>query len=200
MAVLKLTIAAAVAATMGLSACTNPDGTANQAGTGAKPHLAARNPGASNKDIEIHVAVTIEVAERASIRATTFVLEFGDDLHAAHFRAAGDRAARKHGGDYLPGRDVVAQLAAYVGHDVVHVRLAFHGHQFIDANAARTTHATQVVALQVDQHHVFGTFLRMANQFPDSRGIVVAGNARPGSSDRTRFDYRPANGNQSLRR
>lgn len=35
MAVLKLTIAAAVAATMGLSACTNPDGTANQAGTGA---------------------------------------------------------------------------------------------------------------------------------------------------------------------
>jgi hypothetical protein len=80
------------------------------------------------------------------------------------------------------------------------VRVAFDGHQFVDLDAARRANATEVVALQVDEHHVFGAFLRMADQLADARCFVVAGQARARAGDRTRFHRIAADRNQALGR
>src|SRR5690606_4803353 len=101
------------------------------------------------------------------------------DLHAAHFRTAGDGATGKHRADHLPRRRIVAQPPAHVADDVVHMRVTLDRHQLVDLHAARHAHATEVVALQIDQHHVFGTLLGMADQFADARGVVVAGKTWP---------------------
>ena len=50
---------------------------------------------ATNQDIQIEIAVVVEVAEGAGIGASLDVLQLGDNLHAADFRTAGDCSARK---------------------------------------------------------------------------------------------------------
>ena len=80
----------------------------------------------------------------------------------------------KRRGTTAPGVGIGMQPATYVADDVVHVRVTLNRHEFVDLHAARNADATQVVALQVDQHHVLGAFLRMPDQFADLRKIVIA--------------------------
>src|SRR3546814_15649574 len=96
----------------------------------------------------------MRISDWSSDVCSSDLLQFGDDLHAAHLGAAGDGAAGEHGADHAAGRGVGAQAPAHVADDVVHVRVAFHAHQFVDLDAAGHAYAAQVVALQVDQHPV----------------------------------------------
>src|SRR5690606_6555122 len=107
-----------------------------------------------------------------------------DDLHAAHFRRAGDRATGKHRAQHFPGRGIGAQAAAYVAHDVVHVGVTLHHHQLVDLDAAGAADAAEVVALEVDQHHVLGALLGMADHLADALDLVVTRKPRPGAGDR----------------
>ena len=59
----------------------------------------------ADQDVEVERAVAPEVAHRARVRVARRALELAEQLHAAHLRAAGDRAAREHRGDGLAGRD-----------------------------------------------------------------------------------------------
>ena len=164
-------------------------GVGDDAGASAEAQLRAFQFGAADQDVEVEVAVAVEPAERAGVGAAPGSLEFGDDLHAAHLRAAGDGAAGKHRGDRRARRRVRAQAAAHVADDVVHVRVAFHRHQLVHLDAAGHAHAAEVVAFEVDQHHVFGAFLGVADQVADARRVVVAVEARARAGDGPGLDH-----------
>ena len=83
---------------------------------------------------------------------------------------------------------------------MVHVRVAFDRHQFVDFDAAGHADAAEVVAFEVDQHHVFGALLRIADQVADARRIVVALEARARAGDGAGFDEIAAHRHQPFRR
>jgi hypothetical protein len=83
---------------------------------------------------------------------------------------------------------------------VVHVRVALHHHQLVDANAAGLADPAQVVALQVDEHDVLGALLRVRHQLAHARGIVVAGQPGPRARDRPRLHHPAAHRHQPLGR
>src|SRR5690606_19888664 len=143
-------------------------GIGDDAGPGAEAQLRTLDLRAADQDVQVEVAVAVQPAHRAGVGAAADAFQLGDDLHAAHLGTARDRAAGEHGTDHAAGRGVFAQAPAHVADDVVHVRVALHGHQFVDLDAAGHAHSAQIVALQVDQHHVFGAFLGVADQFADA--------------------------------
>ncbi|MNO02983.1 hypothetical protein D3C81_2235650 [compost metagenome] len=58
---------------------------------------------------------------------------------------------------------------------MLHVRILFD-HQFVgDLHATGFRDAADVIAGQVDQHHVFGDFLRIGQQFFAERRILFRG-------------------------
>src|ERR1700752_436493 len=62
-------------------------------GAGAKANRPVLDRERADQDVEIEIAVAVQVAERTRIGTAADLLELGDDLHAAHFWAAGDRSA-----------------------------------------------------------------------------------------------------------
>src|SRR3546814_1708707 len=83
---------------------------------------------------------------------------------------------------------------------VVHVRVAFKAHQFVDIDAAGHAYAAPVVALQVDQHHVLGALLGVADQLADAGAVVVAVDTRERARDGARFHSVAAHREQPLGR
>ena len=53
----------------------------------------------------------------------------------------------------------------------MHMRVGLDAHVLIDAHRSADAHPAQVVALQVDQHHVLGALLLIVQQRPDQRGV-----------------------------
>ena len=73
-------------------------------------------------------------------------------------------------------------------------------HQFVDLDAAGHADATEVVAFEVDQHHVLGALLGMTDQLAHARGFVVGSQTRPRAGDGTRLDQAVAYADQALGR
>jgi hypothetical protein len=176
------------------------DRVGDDAGAGAQADRVALDRQPPDQDVEIEIAVAVEIAERARVRAAADAFELGDDLHAAHLRAARDRAARKHGGHDRARRRVGAEPSAHVRDDVMHVRVALDGHQLIDFDRARHRDAAEVVAFQVDQHDVLGALFRMADQLTHARRVVVALRARTRAGDRARLHELAADFDEPLGR
>ena len=65
------------------------------------------------------------------------------------------------------------QLALDVGHDVHHVRIALDHHLLGHAHAAGLRDAADVVAAEVDQHHVLGALLRVGQQLGGERRVFA---------------------------
>src|SRR5690606_17790582 len=104
-------------------------GVGHDAGTGAETQLPTLHFRAADEDVQVQIAVAVEPAYRPGVAAAALALQLGDDLHAAHLRAAGNGAAGKRRADHVAGRDLRAQAPPHVADDVVHVGVAFHGHQ-----------------------------------------------------------------------
>ena len=70
---------------------------------------------------------------------------------------------------------------------MVHVGIALQRHHLVDFDAARFADPAEVVAFEIDQHHVLGTLLRIRKQL-DRKPVVVVAIRRPGpgSGDRPR--------------
>ena len=79
------------------------------------------------------------------------------------------------------------------------MRIGFDAHQLIDLHRARHAHTRQIVAFQIDQHHVFGTLFRMPDQFTDLGGLVIARHARARARDRPRLHAAGLDADQTLR-
>ena len=70
------------------------------------------------------------------------------------------------------GRGAVGQRAAHAGDHVDDVRVELHAHELVDAHAARHAHAPQVVAPEVDEHHVLGALLLVGAQVGDEAPVL----------------------------
>ena len=81
------------------------------------------------------------------------------------------------------------------------MRIALDDHLLGDAHAADFDHTADVVAMQVDQHEMFGELLRVAEQLLFKRRVLFwCAAARPRASQRPRGDDAVFEPNQYLRR
>ena len=55
----------------------------------------------------------------------------------------------------------------------MHVRVGLGDHVFVHRHAARLADASEIVALEVDQHDVLGAFLGMRDQFGGVAPILL---------------------------
>ena len=69
------------------------------------------------------------------------------------------------------------QDAFHVAHDVHHMAVALHHKGLRHLHAAGFGDAADVVARQVDQHHVLGTFLGVVDEFDLGRLVLLWGGA-----------------------
>src|SRR5207237_4684515 len=124
-------------------------------------------------EAELEVAARIEEAERAGVRTARPGLELADDLHGTHLGSARDRAARERGAQEIRQADLEAQPARNRRHEVVHRRMALDHRVTLDGNRTHLAHAPEVVALEVDDHHVLGALLRVAEELRGERRVVA---------------------------
>jgi hypothetical protein len=76
------------------------------------------------------------------------------------------------GHQQIPHITAFAEQTLHLADDVHDVRVALDHHQVAHRHAARPADATEVVAAQVDQHHVLGPLLGIGEQF-GLQGLVL---------------------------
>ena len=73
-----------------------------------------------------------------------------------------------------------------------HVRVGLDAHERLDLDRAVLAHAPEVVAAEVDEHHVLGPLLLVGQQLVGDPAVLVGGAAaRAGAGDRARGRVRP---------
>ena len=117
------------------------------------------------------------VADGARVRTPPSALELRDQLHRPHLRCAGDRSRREACAQQVERRDAVAQVARHLRDEVRHVGVAFYLEELLDLDGARHADTREIVAAEVDEHHVLGSILLGCEQ---PLGIAVASLGRAG--------------------
>ncbi len=147
-------------------------GIRDDAGTRAEYKPAATTNQRAYKDVEVEAAIAIQVTHRAGVRPPGRGFQFGDNLHATHLRATRNRPARKYRTNRLTGGDRFAHAPLHIGDDVMHMCISFYHHHFIDLDSTGHTNATQIIALEIDKHDMFGTLFRMPDEFQRQRPVL----------------------------
>ena len=142
-----------------------------------QPRDTVREDDRPDRDARVHLPTREHVADGAGVRAAAIALELGHDLHRTDFRGAGDRPGREAGAEEVEGRDAFLQLAGHLGDEVRHVREALGLEEARDLDARRLADAREVVAAEVDEHHVLGAVLLGGEQ---PLGVPLAGVRRAG--------------------
>ena len=155
-----------------------------------------------DQDRGLHRAVGADPAERARVRAAAHGLEGFEDLHRPDLRRARDGPARKRRGHEVEGVVAVGQDAGDRRDEVLHRDRPLEPAQARDPDAARPTDAPEVVAQDVDDHHVLGAILGAGEQLAGERAVGgPVATARPRALDRIgRHDAIPVDGQERLGR
>ena len=122
-------------------------------------------------DVKAAVAARREVADGAGIDAARPRLQAVDELHGTDFGRAGDRAAGKERGKNL-GQRYARQLGRDRRHHLPQRRVGLARAQRLDAHAARRGEPPEVVAQEVDDHHVLGSLLGRSLQGHAPRLVI----------------------------
>ncbi len=85
-------------------------------------------------------------------------------MHGADFGGAGDGADGEGEAEGVEDGFVGGEFAGDVGDDVHDVAVAFDGHDVVDLHAAQLGGAADVIAAQVHEHDVLGTFLGIGEE------------------------------------
>ncbi len=162
---------------------------------------AAVGDDAAQHDARVHVAVKVEVRDAAGVMAARRRFEFVDQLHGAQFGRAGHGAGRERRRKQVERVAIVAQFAGDVRDDVHHVAVALDAHQFVNADAAGAADFAEVVAREVDEHHVLRRLLWVGEEVAGLFG-VFGGRlaARPRSGQRPDPRRRAVEPHEKLRR
>src|ERR1700722_7743061 len=164
-------------------------GVSNDSRARAELNLPAHQGHGADEDVEIHRAIAVEVAKRAGVGATPYSFELCNDLHTTKLRHPGDRTAGKHRAQRLYRCHVGSQYPTHVGNDVMHVSIGLDRHELIYPNSARLTHATQIVALEVNEHDVLRPLLRVLDQRRHLSDVISrSATSWSRSGDRTGID------------
>ena len=166
------------------------DRVGHDAGRGLHVQHAVLDHAGADRDRHVHFAAKRQVAAGAAIDAALGDFQFVDHFHCAHFRRAGQGAGREGGAQHVEVRQAVLQRAFHVRDDMLHMRVFFDHHAVGDLHAASRRDAADIVARQVDQHHVFGDLFRVGQQFGrQCRVAFWRGAARTGAGDRTQRHF-----------
>ena len=160
-------------------------------GDGAAARLQVRDAvlddDGADVDRGVELAGVGEVADRAAVAAALDRLELVDDLHRADLRRARERARRERRAQRVHRADAVAQAPGDGADDVHDVRVVLDRHQRLDRHAAVLADAAEVVAAEVDEHHVLGALLLVGEQVAlEPLVLGGVGAARPRAGDRAR--------------
>ena len=112
----------------------------------------------------VHVAGEVDVAHRPGIRAPPARLDFIDDLHGPHLRGSRDGPRGQSGAKRVEGCLSRPQSATHIRRDVHHVAVPLDFHQVGKVHRAVFGHSPDIVAGQVDQHHMLGPLLGVGEQ------------------------------------
>ena len=150
-------------------------------------------------DAGVEIAGVADPADRAAVAAALDRLELVDDLHRADLGRARQRARRQHRAQRVERADVRTQATDHRRDDVHHVAVVLDGHELLDLDAAVLAHPAEVVAAEVDQHHVLGALLRVGEQLLGHPQVLLdVGAARPGTGDRPGRDVPARDRDQRL--
>ena len=95
--------------------------------------------------------------------------------------------AGKQATQHVELASVGAQLSATIGDDMLHVRVFLDHHLLVDADGAVAADPAQVVAPEVEQHHVLGTLFLVGEQLRASASSSAASAPRAaGARERPR--------------
>src|SRR5690606_16546289 len=100
-----------------------------------------------------------DIADAAAIDAAPVRLDRLDDLHRRELRRAGDRAAGEAARQQIERILALGEPAFDRADEVVHAREALDVEKLRRADGARRAALAEIVAQQVDDHHVLRTVL-----------------------------------------
>ena len=120
----------------------------------------------------------MDASERAHRRAAADGLELRDQIERSDLRTAGDRAAGQHRVEQLGERHLVAQLALDRRDEMRHAGELALREQLRPAHGAGDADARQVVALEIDDHHVLGGVLRPTRPDTPAGRVPLIGDVR----------------------
>ena len=107
-----------------------------------------------------------------------------------HLRCAGQGTGREGGAQHVHRGHAILQRALDIADDVHHMAVALHAEGLSYLDAAGFGNTADVVARQVDQHHMLGALLRVVDEFGLSRPVLgQTGAARPGAGQRPDGDF-----------
>ena len=145
--------------------------------------------GGADGDGQVHIVVKAPAADGAAVDIAFFRLQLFNDFQRAYFGRARERAGREGGGENIHIVHAVFQAAFDVGDDVHHVRVFFDDHFVGYAHAAGAADAADVVAAEIDQHHVFGNFFFVGQKFALVLRVFFGGGAaQAGAGNRPHDD------------
>ena len=126
---------------------------------------------------------------RARVRPAPHGLETLEDLHRADLGSAGDRAAGERGRKEVEGVTALLEDPGHGRDEVLDRGRSLEAAEARDANGARPADPSEVVAQDVDDHHVLGAVLgagqQLARERPVRGGVAPA---RAGALDRIGLD------------
>src|SRR5207245_7389931 len=96
-----------------------------------------------------------------------------EEFRGAHLGSARDRGARERGVQQIRQADLEAQPARNRRHEVVYGGMALDRRVPLDGDRAHLAYAPEVIALEVDDHHVLGAFLRVVEELRGERRVVA---------------------------
>ena len=119
----------------------------------------------ADRDRELGGArVDVDPADRAAVDAAAHRFEVFDRLHHARLGRAGDRRGRERRVHEVGEAGARAQPAFDRAHEVVQARVRLERGELERAHRTGHAHAAEVVAREVDDHHVLGAVLVAAEQ------------------------------------
>jgi len=169
------------------------------AADGELPVAAGGGDGA-DEDAEVQGTVEAEIAEGAAIGAAGGGFELGDDLHGPDFGGTGDGAAGESGADEIDG-GLAGGERAFDGRDeVLDELVGFEAAKLGDADAVGLADAGEIVAEEIDDHHVFGAVFFALEEIVAGEEVGLGpGGAAAGAFDGAGFDLAILHANKSLR-
>ena len=107
-----------------------------------------------------------------------------------HLRCAGQGTGREGGAQHVHRGHAILQRALDIADDVHHMAVALYAEGLGHLDAAGFGNTSDVIARQVDQHHMLGALLWVIDQFGLGRPVLrQARAARPGAGQRPDGDF-----------
>ena len=170
-------------------------------GAGVDVGLAVLEDRAPDGDRGVEVAVVAEVADGAAIQPATLALRGRDELHRADLRRPRQRPRREDRAKRVERVELRLEPPLDVRDEMEDVAVALDLHVLADGHGPRPRDPAEVVAAEVDEHHVLGSLLGVALELLGEQGVLaIVRAARTGPGDRVGGELVALDLEQQLRR